>query len=134
MKGFWTCRKQFRGKQCGYVNANRLRKCGSCGKPRTPRKRPAHMAVLDRPYEWWVATFGERCGICGKEPNPGRRLDRDHDHKTGVARGLLCHRHNRGLDWFSDPDELRAAVAYLERTSLQTSNSNPRLEVHSETA
>lgn len=117
MKGFWTCRKITHGDVCGARNPNRRRKCSACGKPRTSRKRPAHMAVLDKPYDWWVATFGERCGICGKEPSPGRRLDRDHDHKTGIARGLLCHRHNRGLDWFSGVEELRMAATYLERAS-----------------
>jgi len=115
--------------QCGHVNPNRRRKCQRCGKPRARRKPPAHMAVLDNPYEWWVATFGERCGICGRPPSPGRRLDRDHDHRTGVARGLLCHRHNRGLDWFNGPAELRAAADYLERTSIALSaNSQPEVE------
>jgi hypothetical protein len=76
------------------------------------------MAVLDKPYEWWVAQFGERCGICGAEPRPGRKLDRDHDHKTGRARGLLCHRCNRRLDNQADAEWLRRALRYVERPGI----------------
>jgi len=94
-----------------------------CGKPRPARKQPAHMAVLALPYSWWVEQFGERCGICGCGPSPGRRLDRDHDHATGAARGLLCWRHNKALDFFRGEAELQAAIAYLNRTS------NPQVEV-----
>ena len=55
------------------------------------------------------------CAICGKPPK-NRRLDIDHCHKTGKVRGLLCHRCNRGLPWFSDnPATLRAAAEYLSK-------------------
>lgn len=64
------------------------------------------------PYEEWEARFGARCGICGREASGVRRLDRDHDHRTGEPRGLLCHLCNRALgnrtlEW------LRAAVYYM---------------------
>lgn len=72
------------------------------------------MAVLDIPYEVWVARFGELCGICGAAPKPGKRLCRDHDHRTGAMRGLLCFQCNRKL---GNKDEawLRAAADYLAR-------------------
>ncbi|WP_417554635.1 endonuclease domain-containing protein [Microbispora sp. NBC_01189] len=35
-----------------------------------------------------------RCGICGKI-SLGNGLVRDHDHKTGLIRGLLCDACNR---------------------------------------
>lgn len=39
----------------------------------------------------------------------------DHDHNTGLIRGILCHRHNLGLGQFGDSlDELLDAVYYLE--------------------
>ena len=59
--------------------------------------------------------FGERCGICGKGPSATRRLDRDHDHKTGQPRGLLDHRCNRALPSWATPEWLEAAAAYLRR-------------------
>lgn len=115
MSRFWTCQRQADGIKCRRINSNRKRNCEACGKPRPPRKKPAHLAALDLPYEEFVLiNGGDHCGICGTKPSDNRRLDRDHDHATGQARGLLCHRHNRGLDWFSGPDELRAAIRYLE--------------------
>lgn len=114
----WTCQRQSAGQKCGQLNYARKRKCAKCGKTRPKRKQPAHRAVLELPYEAFVeANGGDFCGICGKEPSPTRRLDRDHDHQSGAVRGLLCHRHNRGLDWFSGVDELKAAIAYLERAT-----------------
>ena len=73
------------------------------------------MSALDAPYEEWAARFGETCGICGRPPGPNRRLDRDHCHRSGAMRGLLCARCNRALPSWIDADWLKRAVAYLER-------------------
>lgn len=65
------------------------------------------------------------CAICEQSEtaqNQGktRRLCADHDHRCCLKgcgrcdRGLLCHRHNRGLGYFhDDPDELLSAAEYL---------------------
>lgn len=63
----------------------------------------------------WRAFFdahGDRCAICRE---PGGRLVEDHDHTTGLVRGLLCHSCNvmtggpvhRPLAWFEPIDRLR---------------------------
>src|SRR5688572_28917278 len=94
----WRCRKITAGVRCDTLNLRTKQKCsrpGCTGRRPKPR-RPAHMAALDAPYEMWVAWFGERCGICGVTPEPGKRLHRDHEHKgNGRARGLLCFQCNR---------------------------------------
>jgi hypothetical protein len=90
-----------------------------CGKPKPKKRKPAHMAALQLPYEAFVEANGgsDVCGICGVGPSEKRRLDRDHDHVTGLPRGLLCWKHNKALDFFKGVDELRAAIDYLGRHS-----------------
>jgi len=73
--------------------------------------------VLEVPYEQWVKRFGESCGICGRGPSPTRRLDRDHDHRTGEMRGLLCHLCNRNLPNHVDEAWLLRAATYVARTA-----------------
>ena len=65
-------------------------------------------------YEALLASQGGVCVICGLPPR-SRRLDVDHDHRTGAIRGLLTHRCNQGLQMFNDdPERLRRAADYLE--------------------
>jgi hypothetical protein len=94
----WLCMK------CGHRNELRTssRKCQNpeCLAPDGKRKKPErkHKAVLrTMGYEDWAALSvlihgGElyACGVCGKPPSEGRKQDRDHCHRTGVARGLAC--------------------------------------------
>jgi hypothetical protein len=108
---FWTCRK------CDARVPRVLANCltpDCTGKRPKPRK-PKHMIGLEKPYGWWVEQYGERCGICGRAPSESRRLDRDHDHRTGEPRGLLCHLCNRNLGNRVDVDWLLNAAKYLDR-------------------
>jgi hypothetical protein len=66
------------------------------------------------------ADQNELCAICNK---PGfmmndrvkSGLNVDHDHDTGLVRGMLCHNCNRALGLFQDDiDLLHAAINYLE--------------------
>jgi hypothetical protein len=109
---FWTC-------ACEIRHPRTTQKCQACDRRRPKTRAPKHRAILDMPYEKWIELFGERCGICDRPPGPTRRLDRDHDHRTGAARGLLCHRCNRGLPNWVDAAWLRAAVEYVERADAR---------------
>jgi hypothetical protein len=61
-----------------------------------------------------IAGQGGVCAICGR-PDPEHV---DHDHATGVIRGILCFNCNGGLGQFGDdPLRLRAAIEYLERAA-----------------
>lgn len=95
------------------MNARTTQKC-PCGRKRPAARKPSHLKVLERPYEEWVAEFGEVCGICGALP-VSRRLDRDHCHKRGIARGLLCVRCNRALPSWVTAAWLRRAAEYVAR-------------------
>jgi hypothetical protein len=59
---------------------------------------------------------GDKCAVCQKPIQLGTAgTNTDHDHKTGLVRGLLCHLCNRALGLFRDNIELlRAAIAFLE--------------------
>jgi len=66
--------------------------------------------------------FAAQKGLCAICQTPGdssfkkRTLGVDHDHKTGVVRGLLCDLCNKGIGQFLDrPDFLRSAAAYLSQ-------------------
>jgi hypothetical protein len=105
---YWTCK-------CGtrYTRRKALCACGG----RRPTRPTAAQKALSEPYEAWVERFGEACNICGALPSAKRRLDRDHDHRTGRARGVLCVRCNRGLPAWVTAEWLRAAADYLERAA-----------------
>ena len=53
-----------------------------------------------------------RCAICKKHTEP---LHVDHDHSTGLVRGLLCHKCNAGIGLLEDNIEtLESAIVYLK--------------------
>lgn len=109
-----------RCRSCLTVNENRFQKCQACGKALPKRRKPKHMDALKQPYEVFRAiNGGDNCGGCGREPNPTRRHDRDHDHVTGEPRGLLCPVCNRLLDSTVSGIRLQTRihglVAYLDR-------------------
>jgi hypothetical protein len=107
------------GIKCGHVNSARTRKCFSCKKPRPKRKTIRSQLTLS--YEEFIEiNGGEHCGICGRgRPESGRRLHRDHDHRTGAPRGLLCFPCNRQLRTWTTIDWMRRAIAYLERSEAR---------------
>lgn len=115
----WLCR-------CGAKNEWRgtSRKCQACGSPTGRRKKrvPKHAEVLRDTSYTTAATLSvtihggepEACGCC-QRPRGDRNHDRDHDHRTGAFRGLLCWKCNRELLRGHTAETLRACLAYLER-------------------
>jgi hypothetical protein len=61
-----------------------------------------------------LADQAGHCAICPREPTT-KRLHVDHDHKSGLVRGLLCWRCNRKLlpPSGDDPDLFDNAADYL---------------------
>jgi hypothetical protein len=58
---------------------------------------------------------GEKCAICHKfERDMKISLSMDHDHKSGLLRGLLCLRCNKALEiLYCDPEIAKRAFEYL---------------------
>ena len=77
-------------------------------------------------YEDLVTQAQGCCEICGdhfskfpKHRGTIGRLHIDHDHKTGLIRGVLCRRCNLLLGYALDsPTILRKAIVYLFRSNL----------------
>lgn len=64
-------------------------------------------------YDALFNAQGGVCAICGEPPGK-RRLAVDHDHKTGLNRGLLCYVCNAALNKFEKyPDFGDRAIRYL---------------------
>ena len=75
-------------------------------------------------YEWLLAKGNGVCWICLRPETLKRQkkapysesLYVDHDHTTGMIRGLLCNNCNSGVGYFDDsPEILKAAIVYLEK-------------------
>jgi hypothetical protein len=72
---------------------------------------------IDHEADLLIKNHNGVCDICGtdKPGYAGRRLAIDHDHSTGIVRGMLCQKCNVGLGNFNDnPDLLLKAVQYLK--------------------
>lgn len=72
--------------------------------------------------EHMLASQAGVCKICAQleirrhKDGDAVALHVDHDHETGLVRGMLCHKCNIGLGSFDDdPARLRAAADYIER-------------------
>jgi hypothetical protein len=89
------------------------------------RKRNARSAALKTRYgvdadEWdeVLRKQGGVCAGCGKPPpKSGRSLHTDHDHKTGVFRGILC--------WQCNSSVLRRGVTARVLRNLADYLDNP---------
>lgn len=68
-------------------------------------------------YDRMLAGQGGCCAVCGVPGGEARphRLHVDHDHITGLVRGLLCANCNHALGKLrDDPNLIRALAAYIE--------------------
>jgi hypothetical protein len=69
-------------------------------------------------WERLFASQGKRCPICGTDTPIGRGWGTDHDHKTGMIRGILCQECNTLLAKArDDPTILTNAIGYLVAAS-----------------
>lgn len=72
--------------------------------------------LTEEEYVTLLIQQDHRCAICGvHQDDHYKLLSVDHDHKTGLTRGLLCQNCNGGIGQLQDSAELlRKAADYLE--------------------
>lgn len=111
--------------RCKSCNVVKVREWSRSAKAKA-RRRENDLAkkfkLTPAAYDAMLAAQGDVCAICrNPETHPGhsgtpRRLVVDHDHDTGMVRGILCSRCNQGVGYFSDSiATLEAAIAYLKK-------------------
>ena len=96
------------GKKYNQENKDKVRKYGL--------KSNYGLSMSD--YEELLKAQGGGCAICGTtKPNGNRDVFFvDHDHDTGVVRGLLCAKCNSALGFMQDDiGILGRAIAYLKK-------------------
>lgn len=125
----WTdkpCARCGGGKGKKYVS---LKFCGRCQYViKKERSANAHGRALEARYgitreDYWNlhAYQGGVCYICIRATGKTRRLTVDHDHATGLVRGLLCRPCNTLLGHLRDSIEAaERIVSYLEAPPFQS--------------
>lgn len=79
------------------------------------RRNASKYQMTEDQYFGMLEEQGCACAICTVEFTPDLLPVIDHNHKTGVVRGLLCGTCNTALGLFKDsPDLLDVALTYLE--------------------
>jgi hypothetical protein len=79
--------------------------------------------------EQWIKVYEYQkgcCAICGK-PLPDHCTLTDHDHKTGLFRGLLCFRCNAALRDYMDIAFLEKALAYVMNPTATAALGGPHI-------
>lgn len=67
-------------------------------------------------YDRMYASQGGKCAICQRATGKVKKLAVDHDHDTGLVRGLLCGPCNKMVGYFrNSADAFRRAAAYLDK-------------------
>lgn len=115
------CKQCLKNRAERFFRSPRARKCSTCLKAN--RSKGTHDRRVSTTYGLergeWNRLFGEqegRCAICRETRS--EKLSVDHDHKSGLVRGLLCRRCNNYLlakGARDRPEVLRAAADYLEK-------------------
>ncbi|MEU7168388.1 endonuclease VII domain-containing protein [Streptomyces morookaense] len=114
-----------RHRSSGDGRTSRCRACSAARRkrdhdPSRERERRLWRAygITGADYRVMGAAQGWRCPVCGEKPSAGGRLVVDHDHVSGLPRGLLHSTCNAALGLLADdPAVLERAAAYLSRTA-----------------
>jgi hypothetical protein len=101
---------------------------------RKRENRDAHLrrtfGITLEDFEALLVAQGGGCAICGRAAPEGTSLHVDHDHETGVVRGLLCFTCNGALGMFTENEEyLARATDYVSSGGFAPSGAPELLEL-----
>lgn len=84
------------------------------------KRRLAIFGLTIEDYDRLLAEQGGLCYICSRPPQGGKAFSVDHDHETGLVRGLLCSNCNHAIGLLhEDKRWLRRAAEYLDSPPAQ---------------
>ena len=125
--------------RCPYKKTGYCLECRSKRVERFKQENPDYFRELafKKSYgmtmEDYRLLYSSQAGVCAVCENPETSKDRtgkirllavDHDHRTGVVRGLLCGSCNRAIGLFCDDRaRLLRAVEYLARSQSKTAGA-----------
>lgn len=94
---------------------NKFVPCKECkAKAQREQRYKRFFNITIEEYDRILAHQNGVCAIC-KQPSKNVRLAVDHDHKTGLIRGLLCSWCNRAISKFRDDvTKFENTVAYFK--------------------
>lgn len=109
-KNYSANAKEIKEKKRLYRNANKEKVAIS--------KRKSKYGISAEKFMEMVRLQNNKCAICGEEMIGYNNQCVDHNHSTGIIRGLLCNPCNRALGYFKDDIEIiKNAVDYMRRTN-----------------
>lgn len=81
-------------------------------------------------FDAMLAAQGGGCAICGRAAPEGTSLHVDHEHETGVVRGLLCFTCNGALGMFTENEgHLVRAADYVSSGGFVASRAPEMVEL-----
>lgn len=118
--GTWTCRACRTAYNKARWASGKSRESGTAWRKRNPHRiRDFHVSrygIRLADYEALLEKQGGLCAIC-KQPERALRKGKpvnlcvDHDHDTGIVRGLLCRSCNSALGFIEDSAETAETMA-----------------------
>ena len=94
--------------------------CSNCGAKYKDRANILKYGITDEQYAFLLKRSNGCCELCGFKPQEGwKALAIDHDHTTGLVRGLLCRNCNLTMGFFDNPEWMNRALAYQKADHMQ---------------